>query len=396
MLISIASLVALVGVLAWATDRLRLPAFTALMAGVLLFGLVNRMTVNSVGKAFGLGFVQALETPGLLFVAAMLAARLLRPAAGGPAQALLAGSVAGLGGTANGGYALAAPLLTGGVRTALLLALALLLVQALVPPAPLAVAAGYVLAVSTAPWLAVAVPLAVLLLAGAWFWCHRAALADGTGFAGRALLVLAVPAALLIAQAVAQIPSEPLGRGGAREFWTGISRPLMLAVLVVGLAFVVARDRGTAALADTGWALPLLAIGAAGGLARVLDEAGFADLAAEALLDARLGVLAPFVAAATVKALQGHSLSAVLTASGMTEPMLGALGLDSATGRALAAAAAGLGSVAVVHVNDPLFWMVAHGAGMGTKRTLATLTLGLAALATTGAALLWIAAALLL
>ena len=81
------------------------------------------------------------------------------------------------------------------------------------------------------------------------------------------------------------------------------------------------------------------------GFARVLDETGMAELWAERVLDPRMGLLAPFLAAAIVKTLQGNSLSAVLTASGMVEPMLPALGLDSASGRALAAAAAGAGGV---------------------------------------------------
>ena len=50
-----------------------------------------------------------------------------------------------------------------------------------------------------------------------------------------------VPIALLIPQSIAQMPCEPLGKGGAREFYTGISRPLILAVLATALAMLLSH-----------------------------------------------------------------------------------------------------------------------------------------------------------
>ena len=64
-----------------------------------------------------------------------------------------------------------------------------------------------------------------------------------TAVAGRldwAWLAVAIPIALLIVQSVAQMPSEPLGKGGAREFYIGISKPLMLAVLAITLGVLFA------------------------------------------------------------------------------------------------------------------------------------------------------------
>jgi GntP family gluconate:H+ symporter len=63
----------------------------------------------------------------------------------------------------------------------------------------------------------------------------------------------------------------------------------------------------------------------------------------------------------------------------MVEPMLPALGLDSATGRALAAAAVGAGSMAVVHLNDPVFWIAADMAKLSPGRGLWLITVGSAA-----------------
>jgi GntP family gluconate:H+ symporter len=124
------------------------------------------------------------------------------------------------------------------------------------------------------------------------------------------------------------------------------------------------------------WAPLLLAVGAAGGLSRVFDETGMAELLAESVLSPRYGLLVPFLAAAIVKTLQGNSLTAVLTASGMVEPMLPALGLDSANGRAIAAAAAGAGSIAICHLNDPFFWIAAHMGGLSPAKALRAISLG--------------------
>lgn len=366
-----------VAALLLAVQRFGLPVFLALMAIVVGYGIAADMTVQSIGKAFGLGFVSALEQAGLLVVAgALVKALLLKRPLPGPA-AILAGALAGLGGTATGGLALLQPAGDGIPRRAVTLALTLLAVHGLIIPSPLAVASAAVLAADHQVLLWIAVPVAVIAAIAGWLFIAASAPADTErGTLSWNWLALAVPIALLIVQAVAQMPTEPLGKGGAREFYTGISGPLILAVLAIALAMLLSRRWQPETLGDTRWAPLLLTVGAAGGFARVLDETGMAELLAERVLDPRLGLLVPFLAAAIVKTMQGNSLSAVLTASGMVEPMLPALGLDSATGRALAAAAVGAGSIAICHANDPFFWIAAHMAGFSPARALRTISLG--------------------
>jgi GntP family gluconate:H+ symporter len=355
-------------------QRLRVPAFLAVMATVVAYGIATQMTFQSIGKAFGLGFVAALEQTGLLVMAGALAGRLLlKQPLPGPAAAI-AGALAGLSGSASGALALLQP-----AGRAIGLALTLLAAQALVAPSPLAVAAASVMHADMAIMLRIAVPIAIAAAAVGWWLFARS---DGErGSLSLGWLAIAIPIALLVVQSIAQMPSEPLGKGGAREFYTGISKPLVLAVLAIALALLLSRRWQPALLADTSWAPLLLTVGAAGGFARVLDETGMAELLAEYVLDPRLGLLVPFLAAATVKTLQGNSLSAVLTATGMVEPMLPALGLDSPTGRALAAAAAGAGSIALCHVNDPFFWIATHMAGVTPARGLRLVGLGSAVVA---------------
>jgi len=336
------------------------------------YGLGASMTWQSVGRAFGLGFAAAIEQTGLLVVAGSLAGSLLLTRPLGATGAVLMGALGGLGGTAAGALALLQP-----AGRAVALALSVLAVHALVVPSPLAVAALSVMKADVRTTVAIGGAVALLLLIVLWL---RTRQADPTGDSSARWLVILVPLGLLIAQSVAQMPSEPLGKGGARELYTGISRPLILAVLTIALAMVLSRRWQPQALADMSWAPLLLTVGAAGGLARVLDETGMAELLAEQVLDPRLGLLCPFLAAAIVKTMQGNSLSAVLTASGMVEPMLPALGLDSATGRALAAAATAAGSIALVHVNDPLFWIAASIGKLSPLRALGLITLGSGAL----------------
>lgn len=369
-------------------QRFDVPVFLALMAVVAAYGIAADMTVPSIGKAFGLGFATALAQSGLLVIAGALAGTLLiRQPLPGPAAAA-AGVLAGMGGSAAAGLALLQPAGIGASRRAVALALTLLIVHALVLPSPLAVAAASVMKAELTTAVLIALPAAAI--AAALVWRPTAPRDGDRGTLSIAWLAIAVPIALLVVQSVAQMPAEPLGKGGAREFYIGISEPLVLAVLTIALALVLSRRWQPEVLADTRWAPLLLTVGAAGGFARVLDETGMAELLAEQVADPRLGLLAPFLAAATVKTLQGNSLSAVLTASGIVEPMLPALGLDSAAGRALAAAAAGAGSIAICHVNDPFFWIAAHMADLSPPRALRVLSVG--SLAVAVAALLVLAA----
>ena len=363
-------------------QRLRLPAFLAIMATVVVYGIAADMTFMSLGKAFGLGFTASLEQAGLLVVAGALAGALVLRQPLGTGTSAIAGALVGLGASATGGLALLQPAGQEAPRRALGLALILLVFSALVPPSPLAVAAASVMKVNVSTAFAIALPIAVIAsLLGWWHVARQVPAADVAGRLDWTWLAVFIPVALLIVQSVAQMPSEPLGKGGAREFYIGISKPLMLAAVAITLAVLFAGRWQPSALAGRGWAPLLMAVGASGGLSRVFDETGMAELLAEHALHPGFGLLTPFVAAAIVKTLQGNSLTAVLTASGMVEPMLPALALDSASGRALAAAAVGAGSMAICHVNDPLFWIAASMGRLSPGRALAVISLGSAVMA---------------
>lgn len=211
----------------------------------------------------------------------------------------------------------------------------------------------------------------------------------GSSAPARAALLLALATVVLIGltivQSIGNLPSEPLGGGPVRELLLGVGRPFAMLVVGVGLMAIglARRDAATwsaQGLAGQGIARVaglLLLIGAAGGLQTLTQQTGMAELLTERMLGWPIGLWLPFAAAVAMKLLQGSSLVAVITAAGMVEPLLPALGLDLPTGRALAVLALGAGAVAGSHVNDPYFWLVGTTNRLGPGSTLLRLTGGL-------------------
>src|SRR5258708_18759006 len=76
-------------------QRLHLPAFLAIMATVVVYGIAADMTFQSVGKAFGLGFTAALEQTGLLVVAGALVQAVVLRGPLGTGTSAGAGALAG-------------------------------------------------------------------------------------------------------------------------------------------------------------------------------------------------------------------------------------------------------------------------------------------------------------
>ena len=424
-------LTSLLAVIALTQARL-LHAFLAIVVVSTAFGPAAGFSTAFVGKAFGAGFVQAIASPGLVIVAAGFIAALAEATgaggwfaakaasstgswrrAGATRLPALCGFFAGLAASPAAAFALLEPLVRaiaggagpsrrGAAPAALPLAISASHGLALVSPVPIVAAA-----IVGAPWSRVALfglPLAVLLagLGAAWSrWLAVAdaapealsqespAIAKANGWSAAVLVMAtAVPLALLIVQSLGEIPSEPLGGGTAREMVIGVGRPLVLLLVGIGIMVIGNARIGGKCLADNAWSArvlgnvagPLLVVGAAGGLQRLCQETGMAELLGEQISTWRLsgagGLLVLFLVAATVKTLQGSSLVAVITAAGIAQPLLAPLGLDAANAHALAALAVGAGAMTVSHVNDDLFWLASLAGGIRPLRALAMLTAG--------------------
>jgi len=426
-----ATMILIIGVTLWRP----IPSFLAIMAAACAFGLAAGMSFGPLGKSFGDGFSAKIYSPGLVIVGACFIAALAEYGAasdrlatmlqrvGPPTRiAAILGLIAGLGASPASAFAVLIPLrqaiggatMRGRQSASIALALATSGSHAVLLFAPVPVAATAILG---APWSRVAlfgVPVAILLAALGAALAARLPLAKSTaappGFPPaiaaapgdaaprprtRSVILLfatAVPLMLLIVQSLGDIPSEPLGGGPAREFILGLGRPVTLFIASLGIMCVGSWRQSMRALGDPGWAGPVLghaagivlAVGAAGGFQKLCQDTGMAELLGERLLDSPFGgivrlhggVLIPFLAAAVIKTLQGSSLVAAITAAGMVQPMLGALGLDDGNGAALAALAIGAGAMTVSHFNDDYFWLVTISADLSPVRGLANLSVG--------------------
>jgi len=421
-------LLAAVIVLVVTTQLQRLHPFLVIVFVASAFGLAAGLSISLIGRAFGTGFSQALYAPGLVIVAAGLVSSLAEGtgAAGRIATTInhwrwfgrtripaLLGLIAGVGALPATAYALLTPLLQPVGRIApqkdgpapIVLALAISASHGLVLFSPVPIAAASIL---DAAWERVALfglPVAVLLVVIGAAWARwlpvvgatppflieepRPTAPEGAGWAAIVLVVATIiPLLMLMEQSIGTMPSEPLGGGTARELVIGVGRPLSLFVVGVGIMVVGLWRPSLRLLADpdsTSRALGnvagiLLTVGAAGGLQRLCQETGMAELLGERLLDWHIGgfgsLLIPFLVAAAIKTLQGSSLVAAIAAAGMVQPILTPLGLAGGNGKALATLAIGAGAMTASHINDEFFWLVSTSVGLRPLRGLVALTVG--------------------
>lgn len=406
------------------TQSRRLHPFIAIVLVASAFGLAAGFSVGFLGKAFGVGFSKAMYSPGLVIVAAgfitalaestgastQLLAKIERWRSFGPATiAALLGLIAGIAASPAAAFALLTAVIRpiGGATArrqeaaTTTLALAISASQGVVLLAPVPIAAGAIL---DAAWSRVALfglPVALLLVAlGAAWACWIASFGTAAhapvqefhpdpekrsgGSAVVLLLATAIPVLMLMVQSIGDIPSEPFGGGPSRERILGVGRPLILFLVGIGIMAIGHWRQSRKLLLDSSWSERVLGdvagivmiVGAVGGLQRLCQETGMAELLGEHLLAWPAGLLVPFLIATVIKSLQGSSLVAAIAAAGMVQPMLTPLGIGDETGKALATLAVGAGAMTASHVNDEYFWLVTVGARLSPLRALAAVTVG--------------------
>jgi GntP family gluconate:H+ symporter len=402
------------------TQSRRLHPFLAIIVVATAFGLAAGFSTAFVGKTFGTGFSQAMVGPGLVIVAAGFVAALAESSGasdrlasaigrwrfpGSTTIAALLGLIAGIGASPAAAFALLTPLLRplgGGVarqseRAATTLALAISASHGLLLLAPVPIAAASILDASWGRVALFGVPIALVVVACGALWARWLPVAGaalppslpdaeprGGGIAAVLVLAAIVPLAMLMVQSLGDIPSEPLGGGTRREMVLAFGRPLFLFLVALGIMVIGHLRLSMKLFADAGGtqrvlgqvAGIVLVVAAAGGLQKLCQETGMAELLGERLLGWPAGLLVPFLVAAVIKTLQGSSLVAAITAAGMMQPVLLPLGLVSDNGRALATLAIGAGAMTFSHVNDEYFWLVTTSTGLRPLRALTALTGG--------------------
>ncbi len=407
-------LLAAVVLIAAVTAKIRAMPFLVLVFVTGVYGVVQGEAPPWTAKEFNIGFGQTIAASGLAIIAGAMIARLAEASGaaawwcerwgrrGGSAGVAVVAAIAGLGGAPISALAVLTPLVQAAKaargRVALAASFAVNAAHGSLVPSPLPIAALAILGGDWLHGLMFGLPVAAAQIALGMVMARRcpdvapvaAESPDTPGHPGRAALgvalALVIMIALIIGQSLGQIPSEPLGGGQVRENLLGLGRPMILLWAGLGLALVLVGGLGRRSLSEDGWVGQgarsavgvVLAVGAAGGFQMMLHNNGMAEMMSERALGLApaLGIAVPFVVALVNRSLQGSPLTAVITAAGMIQPLLGPLGMQDDAGRALAAVAIGAGAMAVPHVNDGYFWLASHMAGLSPSQGLRRVTGG--------------------
>ncbi len=197
-----------------------------------------------------------------------------------------------------------------------------------------------------------------------------------------------VPIILIALKSISSYPTHPFGEGIISSIFNFIGNPIIALFIGVILAFKLKPKINeashfnwvSAGLKEAG--IIILITGAGGAFGAILQSTGLGDIIGEKFSEFNLGLLLPFIIAATLKSAQGSSTVSIITTAAIMAPILDPFGLDSSLGRALTVLSVGAGAMTVSHLNDSFFWVVAQFSNMNTttalkSQTVSTLIQGL-------------------
>ncbi|WP_269928210.1 GntP family permease [Kocuria massiliensis] len=198
---------------------------------------------------------------------------------------------------------------------------------------------------------------------------------------GVVILMILIPLVLIMTQTITSmvLPKDH----SVVQFFSFVGASPMALVIGVVIATVTLgyrRGWGLAQAEDViNSSLPpvaavILITGAGGTFGHVLQETGVADAVANALAGTGLHVLVlAWLMAALIRAAQGSATVATLTTAPLIAPLVTSMGLAPIQ-VALVAVTIGIGSMALSHVNDSLFWVWARYNQVSTATGLKSYT----------------------
>lgn len=278
----------------------------------------------------------------------------------------------------------------------------LLVVHALLPPHPGAVAVATAFGVEVGRVLAFGLPIAavtcvLLLLTGrrlferAYRVTAPASEPHGplagpleerpAAGPGRVVLVIICPIVLILLGVLApSLPLPPALRATLEVLgvpYVALLVDVFLAMWLLGLARGLAlRDVSTQlAAAIPGIAMIILITGAGGAFANIMVQTGIGAALAKAMQATGLPILLlAYLITLMIRAAQGPTTVALMTTAGIVLPMIQTLGL-SPNQTALVGLAMGAGGIGLSHVNDAGFWIVTRLLGLSVADGLRSWTL---------------------
>jgi GntP family gluconate:H+ symporter len=432
------------------TTRWKLHPFLALLLAAFGYGILSgTMSLADVAKAVNDGFGGTIGYIGIVILAGSIIGTFLEKSGGAfalaertvglvgqknvPLAMSIIGYIVSIPVFCDSGFVILAPLARAMSRrarvplaaSAVALSLGLYATHTMVPPTPGPIAAAGILHADLGLVILWGTLVALIALVAGWLFAllfaGRAPVEDelrpgaleqvGPGpdrpSALKSVVPILLPLVLIVLKSLVDLPSvkeHPFGQSPVALFASFIGQPVVALLLGVFLAFLLPKKLTTEMLSPSGWvgeavlaaATIIIITGAGGAFGAVLKNAGISAFITERFGQSEgLSILLPFVVAAALKTAQGSSTVAIVTTAGIVGPLLAALGLDSATGRALAVVTIGAGSMVVSHVNDSYFWVVTGFSKMtvheGYKyQTLGSLVQGCSAACAVWAISVWI------
>lgn len=289
--------------------------------------------------------------------------------------------------------------------TSVALGLGLMATHVMVPPTPGPIAAAALLEVNLGNLILWGLFVSLIALIPCYFFAIKIAsrvkipivleaLSDTnhTPKLLTSLLSIVIPIVLIIAKSIFDYPDLNLQQHLLYPLVSFVGTPVIALLIGVALTLLLPQKLDQRIFSATGWfgdalkvAAPILMITGAGGIfGKMLQNSGIAEAITENFADLNMGLLFPFLLAASLKIAQGSSTVALITTASIVAPMMVVLGLDEPFTRTLTVLAIGAGAVVVSHANDSFFWVFTQLTGMNVKQgnqtlTLGTLTLGVSA-----------------
>ncbi len=409
------------------TVKWKVHPFLALLAAALFFALFSGMTLDTIVKLVNDGFGITLGKIGIVIVLGVIIGAFLEHSGGAYklAEVVLriigkkrvheamgiVGFIVSIPVFADSGFIILNPLnksLTkkaglSVVGTATALILGLMITHVLVPPTPGPIAAAGIIGADVGLVMLVGLIIGILSLVVAVIYCKKM---GGKHFidpnpevtdeeieekmkqapsAFKSFLPILIPILLIVGKSIMEFNlvegHEPTA---IVKFISFIGSPIIALIIGMLFAFLLPKKWDNEMLATTGWVGKALAdasniiliTGAGGIFGTILQNSGIADVLAESLSGANLGIWLPFLLCAAIKTAQGSSTVALITTASIVAPLLLTMGFSTEIDKALVVAAIGAGAMVVSHANDSGFWILTQFSGIDVKTGYRVYTLG--------------------
>jgi len=425
-----------------ATTKLKLHPFLALLISAFGYGVFcGKMSLADVVKSVNSGFGDTIGYIGIVILAGSVIGTFLEKSGGAfklaestlklvgrknvPLAMSIIGYIVSIPVFCDSGFVILSSLGRGLSRkakislatSAVALSLGLYATHTMVPPTPGPIAAAGLLKADLGLVILWGLLVSLIALTAGWLFAVKFAgrvyinpeseseesspeeLAAQGPSAIKSVIPILLPIVLIVLRSVGNLEAQPFGAGNAAAFISFIGQPVVALLVGVFFALLLPKKLTTEMLSASGWvgqaviaaATIIIITGCGGAFGRVLQNSGISDVVKGYLgKSAGLSIWLPFIIAAALKTAQGSSTVAIITTAGIVGPLLGALGLEAPTARALAVVAIGAGSMVVSHANDSYFWVVTGLSKMSVKDGYKLQTLGTLVEGGAAAIALWI------